>query len=294
MTDQTTVEYTLFGMALLSIILPLLAGKMKLPIFHVLGRWIRWFLFAGLVAFFLKTFELSTRPDWLHFTTAFAIWFLLETGYNWIAIRALSLSNLPLFPDFKVNTDGDEWPADTIFIELKEWLRSNGYRHLTALKAELFEDAYLRASIYESKDGLTRVQILFLPKRKNQSSVCYTISTMTKQGSRIITDNHFLPYGGYYPEKWDMVRKPLVGSLPTLLKLHRERILKSKSEPVCFEEEPLIELNNQQRSLERLNTDVGFLVPRPRQEEEGKITYEGRYRLWKEMWLLAYFGRSVR
>ncbi|MEM1223403.1 MAG: hypothetical protein AAGH40_11620 [Verrucomicrobiota bacterium] len=294
MFDQTIVEYTLFGMALLSILLPLLAGKMKLPVFQVFGRWIRWFLFAGLVAFFLKTFEISSRPDWLHFITALAGWFLLETGYNWIAIRALSLSNLPLFPNFKENSDGDEWPADRAFIDLKEWLRSNEYRHLTALKAELFEGTYLRASIYESEDRLTRVQILFLPKRRNQSSVCYTVSTLTKQGFRLITDNHFLPYGGYYPENWDMVRKPLTGDLPALLKLHRERVLKATSEPVGFEEEPLEELNNQQRLLERLNIEVGFLVPTPRQEEEGKITYEGRYRLWKEMWLLAYLGKSVR
>ncbi len=26
----------------------------------------------------------------------------------------------------------------------------------------------------------------------------------------------------------------------------------------------------------------------------GKITYEGRYRVWKEIFLLNYFGRSVR
>jgi hypothetical protein len=40
------------------------------------------------------------------------------------------------------------------------------------------------------------------------------------------------------------------------------------------------------------NTETGFLVPRPRREEEGKITSEGCYRLWKEMWLLAYLGKS--
>jgi hypothetical protein len=55
----------------------------------------------------------------------------------------------------------------------------------------------------------------------------------------------------------------------------------------------LIDVNEQQRILERLNTDTGFLVPRPRQEEEGKITSDGRYRLWKEMWTLAYLGKSV-
>ncbi|MEM8867296.1 MAG: hypothetical protein AAGC73_03420 [Verrucomicrobiota bacterium] len=293
MLEQTTFEYILFGLALLSVFLPIMAVKAKLPVLNVFARWIRWFLVAGLFALFMRLFELSARPDWLHFVTGIAFWFVLETGYNWIAIRALSQSSLPLFPNFKENTDGDEWPAEKIYIELKDWLRKDNYSRLGALKAELFEGTYLRASVYGSKDRLTRIQILFLPKRKNQAAACYTISSIAEDGTRLITDNHFLPYGGYYPEHWNIVRKPLVGSLDRLLALHNQRLLQIKAKPIEFNDEPLEELNDQQRTLERLNTDIGFLVPRAKQEEEGKITYGGRYRLWKEMWLLAYLGRPV-
>jgi hypothetical protein len=286
-------QWLLFAVAIVTVLLPMLGNRLSVPTFLLLGRWTRWFLFAALFAYFLKIFGISFRPDWVHFVTGVALWFVLETGYNWIAIKALSRSELPLFPEFYENADGDEWPADASFIELKDWLRSEKYTRLKALKAELFEGTFLRASIYESHDTFTRIQILFLPKRKGGATACYTISTHAKDGERLITDNLFLPYGGYYPESWNMCRKPLIGSLKRLLLLHHKRLLAAKLEPIQVEDDALVELNDQQCILERLNTETGFLVPRPRQEEEGKITYEGRYRLWKEMWMLAYLGKSV-
>lgn len=288
-----TVEYLLLGLAVVSVLLPLLAGRMGLPILHVFSRWLRWFLFAALFAFFIHIFELSFRPAWVHFLTGLAVWFVIETGYNWLAIKALSRSELPLFPSFRENSDGDEWPADEHFIKMKEWLKANGYKRAGALKAELFEGTYLRASIYESVDRLTRIQILFLPKRQGGTSACFTIQTFGKDEQRIITDNQFLPYGGYYPENWNLARKPLIGSLKRLHALHQKRVAKREIEPVAIDSSALEDINEQQRILERVNTETGFLVPRPQQEEEGKISSDGRYRLWKEMWLLAYLGKSV-
>ncbi len=293
MPTEIKIEYLLLGLAVFSILLPLLAGRMSLPILHVFSRWLRWFLFAALFAFFLEVFALSFRPAWVHLVTGLAVWFVIETGYNWLAIKALSRSELPLFPAFRENTDGDEWPADERFIQIKDWLKSKGFKRAEALKAELFEDAFLRASIYESEDHLTRIQILFLPKRNGGSSACYTVQTFGEDGRRIITDNQFLPYGGYYPENWELSRRPLIGSLKRLLALHQKRVARSGIEPTAIDSSPLEDINEQQRILERLNTQTGFLVPRPQQEEEGKISSNGRYRLWKEMWLLAYFGKSV-
>ena len=200
---------------------------------------------------------------------------------------------MPLFPSFKINTDGDEWPADPLLIEVREWLRSVEFNRLSALKAKLFEETFLRASIYESADKLTRLQILFIPKRKGGATACYTLSTNGENERRLVTDNLFLPFGGYYPEAWDIVRKPLIGSLKRLLKLHRLRLIESTLKPIPFDDAPLEELNDQQRTLERFNLENGFLNPRQFQAEVGKISYDGRYRLWKEMWLLAYLGRSV-
>lgn len=293
MFEHLSVEYLLFSLAIITVLLPLAAGRYNLPLLHICARWIRWFLFAALFAFFLHLFELSFRPVWVHFLTGFALWFLIETSYNWVAIKALSRSDLPLFPTFRPNNDGDEWPADSTFIDLRDRLRENAFKRIAALKAELFAGAVLRASVYESEDQLTRVQILFLPKRQGGSTACYTIQSEGSDGQRLITDNQFLPYGGYYPEHWKLCRRPLIGSLKRLLRLHQKRVSQSKITPVPFEDSALEQMNEQQRILERLNTETGFLVPRPQQEEKGKFTSEGRYRLWKEMWLLAYLGKSV-
>lgn len=292
--DSTTLaEWCLLLTALISVLLPILAGKTGMPIFNLIGRWVRWFLFAALFAFLLPILEWSFRPYWVHFIIGMGVWFLLETGYNWLAIKALSRSEIPLFPSFQINQDGDDWPADERLIAVREWLRNLKYKRLAGLKAELFSDTFLRASIYESPDQLTRIQILFIPKRKGGAHACYTITSKGKENRKLVTDNLFLPFGGYYPEGWDISRKPLTGSLKSLLAHHHHRLIKSSLQPVPFDEEPLQEINEQQRLLEHFNTDTGFLVPRGQQEEMGKITYEGRYRLWKEMWLLAYFAKSV-
>lgn len=287
------LQYVLLAAAILTIILPFYGARLGIPAFTLIGRWVRWFLFAALFAYFLKVFGLSSRPDWVHFLSGFALWFVLETGYNWIAVKALSRSDLPLFPEFRENMQGDEWPADKQFIEIKDWLREKGCKRLKALKARLFNETYLRASIYQSEDGETRIQILFIPKSKGGSVACFTISSVAKSGERLITDNLFLPYGGYYPENWSLCRRPLIGSLPRLMRLHNRRIIRHNFEPTPMEADALEELNEQQQILERLNTETGFLVPRQHREEAGKITADGRYRLWKEMWFLAYFGKSV-
>jgi hypothetical protein len=285
-------QWLFYSLAIITVLLTFLGGHFNIPICLILGRWLRWFLLSAIFAYLIKTFEVSLRPDWVHFSTGIALWFIVETGYNWIAIKALSFSNLPLFPDFYENKDGDEWPAEKRFIEIKEWLRDKNYTRLKRLNLNSLLDTHLRASIYESSDQLTRIQVIFLPKRKGGAYCMLTqLARAQKVEVALLPTTHTLPYGGYYPEGWEMCRKPLVGSIKRLLLLHHKRVLKLKIEPVVVQDGALEELNEHQRTLERINTETGFFVPRPRREEEGRISQEGRYRLWKEMWLTAYFGK---
>jgi len=46
--------------------------------------------------------------------------------------------------------------------------------------------------------------------------------------------------------------------------------------------------------LDRVNTELGFLNPQSAREDHGKISNEGRYRIWKEIWMLKYLGRAAR
>ena len=79
-----------------------------------------------------------------------------------------------------------------------------------------------------------------------------------------------------------------------LLKRHQARLRAGNEELVPFTMEPLQELNSAQSELDRLNTELGFLYPRHEREDFGKITQEGRYRVWKEIWMLNYLGKSAR
>jgi hypothetical protein len=263
------------------------------PILAIANRWVRWFSCSFGISYLAFIFEWSARPFWVLVLSAFLSWFLLETIYNWIAISALSRSPVPLFPKFEINRSGDEWPAQRRFIGLREWLRREGFERLAAIRAEIIDTVVLRLSVYQNSDGTIRMQVMFLPHRSGRMSVCFIIFSQARDGSRLVTDNYFLPYGGFYPENWSVERKPLIISPERLLDRHRARMARFGLPFDALDDDPLTELNDQQRILERINVDLGFLFPRHLHEEHGKITQQGRYRFWKELWLLNYFGCPI-
>lgn len=285
----------IFGLFLVSLLVTYGNLQWNHPLVSILNRWVRWIITSLLIASIAIEFEWTGRPFWLIAMTAFLGWFLLETLYNWAIISALSRSPIPLFPRFQKNTDGDEWPATKQFILLRDWLRSQGFSKLQSVKASLDDSVAIRSSIYQNEDKSIRCQIMFFPGRSARMSVSYVLSTMTKEGELVISDNVCLPFGGYYPETWFIERKPLCRSLCRLMKFHRRRLQRDavNVEP-WDEDEPLDELNRQQRTLEQINMKNGFLNRPEHQEEHGRITNEGRYRLWKEVWLLNYFGSTVQ
>ena len=95
-------------------------------------------------------------------------------------------------------------------------------------------------------------------------------------------------YGSFYPGNWNVSRNPWTRSPEKLLKHHLKRIQELELEE--YEIDPVDDINRQQGVLERINIEAGFLVPPHLQDEMGRITWEGRYRVWKEVWLLNYFG----
>src|SRR5690606_25725759 len=96
------------------------------PLVAIANRWLRWLLFAALATLLAHEFAESGRPLWIYAVTGFLGWFLIETMFNWIAIKALSQSPLPLFPRFRDNGETQEWPVQKRFIQLRDWLRNHG------------------------------------------------------------------------------------------------------------------------------------------------------------------------
>ncbi len=283
------------GLMLMSLLISFGNLNWRIPAIGIFNRWLRWGLFSLGIAVFATEFEWTTRPLWLVALAAFLGWFLLETMYNWLVIAAISKSPIPLFPKFGPNLDGDEWPAQGKFITMRDWLRSQGFKKLQSVKAEFSDALAIRSTIYQEGSGDTRCQILFFPQRAGAVNVAFILSTNLEDGRRLVTDNVFLPFGGYYPENWEISRKPLMRDLPQLIKYHRRRLreLETKVEAWDDDDDAVGELNRQQQALERLNRKQGYLMPTEFQEEHGRLTHDGRYRLWKEVWLLNYLGVTM-
>ena len=286
--------YVLFGAIVASLILTQLNQRLASPVIAIFNRWLRWFVFSLGAASVCTQFQLIDRPFWVLLVGFVLIYFLIETGYRWLEIHALSVSPMPLFPRFAVNSSGEEWPTHPRLLTLREWLRQQGFRPLQSLKAEVGAGIYLRTSVYQDATGNLRVQITFLPQPGGGITVCHTFSSQTTEGDRIVTDNLFLPFGGFYPENWFVERHPWTRSAARLRQRHEQRVRAVQAPLVAWDLEPLGDLNQQQREVERINTELGFLLPHAEREENGKISHEGRYRVWKEVWLLNYFGIASR
>lgn len=286
--------YPIVAAMIVSLVLHQANLQFASPVIAIINRWLRWLVFAAGVA------KISSDLGWIDrsFPVLSAIFFLLyflaETLYRWLEVRAVSVSPLPLFPRFTINSSGEEWPTHPRLLRIRDWLRAQGFRQVQALRAEVAPGMFVRLSIYQDPDGLLRIQVMFMPQRNGAISVCYTLSSQTVNGYRYITDNLHTPFGGFYPETWIVERNPWRRALPALVARHRARLARHKEPLLVWADDPLADLNAQQRELERVNTELGFLLPHAEREENGKMTAEGRYRVWKEIWLLNYLGISGR
>ncbi len=258
-------------------------------------RWYRWFLFASLAAISCRDPALIDRPLPVLIILFSLVWFLLETVFNWLAVKAFSEGDFPLFPNFTANLSGPEWPVDRGLLKLKEQLKALQFTFVQSLKAEIASGLFLRMAVYQDAQNLTRLQVVFIPHPSGSIRSYISITSQAADGQRYVTDNLALPYGGFYPEEWHVERRPRVQKLKTLLAWHQRRLAGiANLQLQAFDLEPVAEVNRQQRQLERLNLDLGFIVPTSDQEELGKITQAGRYRVWVELMLLNYFGMSRR
>ena len=281
------------GFFVISLLLQLLNSRVLLPAVTIAIRWVRWVLFSLVVAYLADQLQWTDRPVWAVAVIGFLGWFLVESIYHWLAIRALSLSSLPLFPRFVVNTSGEEWPTQRRLFAIREWLRREKFHLVQSLKSEIAPGIFVRLSVYQDAANLIRLQVSFIPQPGGVIALCYTLSSRTADDVRYVTDNLHLPFGGFYPENWLVERRPWSRRISRLLARHRQRIGQGGAELAPWTTDPLDDMNRQQGQLEKVNTELGFLHSHREREEYGKISTEGRYRVWKEIWLLNYLGCTV-
>ena len=288
------ISYIVVGAAVVSILVLKLNQRLASPMLAIVDRWLRWLIFAFAGAELCRQFGWIDRPYPVLVACGFILWFLGETLYNWLAISALSVSPFPLFPRYVVNANGEGWPVQPRLLAIRDWLRQEGFKPVQALKAEVGGGVYLRVSVYQNAEATLRIQVTFLPQANGSLTACYSLTTLTQGEMRIVTDNLYIPFGGFYPENWFVERTPWRRSLPKLMARHKARLAAMKVQPEAFVVEPLAELNGAQRDLDQINTELGFLHPQAERDDFGKITHEGRFRVWKEIWMRNYRGRSAR
>ena len=275
----------------LAAILSLSSIRSGKPSSAILGRWSLWVCASTGLAILLNELGISSRPMWATALFCFLVWMLVETLYNWVAIDALSRSGLPLFPKYKASEGGSEWPVDRAYISLRETLREEQFHAVSTAVGQFGSDDVVRCPVYENADRHLRIYLYFMPTSSGSLQAFYTIVTLLDDGSRVVTDNVYMPFGGFYPENMLIERRPLIRSLGRLLKLHKKRLHKIGGKELEWTGNPVDDLNNQQREIEQLNVSLGFLVELAQREEYGSISREGRYRLWKEIWMLNYLGK---
>ena len=289
-----TLSLVLAPLVALLLLLFYINLRIASPLLAIPIRWLRWILFALFVAQANSQFNLIDRPAWVVATAAFLLWFLVESAFNWLKVSAISLSPLPLFPRYVVNSSGDEWPTQKRLLKVRDWLRDQRYTPVQALKAELGGGIWLRTSVHQNDDNTIRLHTLFVPQESGAITVCFSIATRTAGGRRYVTDNLYIPFGGFYPESWHVERSPWCRGLPALMARHQARLVQAGETLAAWDSSPIDDINQQQQQMEMINTELGYLLPHADREEYGKITPEGRFRVWKEAWLLDYLGVAQR
>ena len=108
----------------------------------------------------------------------------------------------------------------------------------------------------------------------------------------MITDNQNMPFGGFYPDHWTVNRFPVCHSLKKLLKRHQDMMKATQKNWPKLEENIQAKVNCLQLELERKNREMGFLNE-PYSGCLQQISPEGCFRIWTEMWMLAYLGKTL-
>ena len=96
-------------------------------------------------------------------------------------------------------------------------MRAQGFKQVQSLKAEIGGGIYLRGSVYQDEAARVRVQVTFLPQATGMVSVCYSLVSLTGDGTSYVTDNFYIPFAGFYPENWFVERFPWRRALTSLL-----------------------------------------------------------------------------
>ena len=262
------------------------------PVNKMLVRWTRLMVTALFCGLLFKASILPSVPYWRLCLIGLLLWCLIESLYIWFYIVTWDRSELPLFPKIK-SVDRVDWPANKRFFMIRDWIRQNNYEEIGAFRY-FFQDVVMQHSVvYQSPDRTIRMQVLIVPDSTGVILDQVVFYSQNANDKVFITDNIFMPFGGVYPEDWSVNRYASVRKVEGLVKRHINVLSHAGETCIQIDSDPLAWVEETQHRLEKLNIEHGLLNSLADREEFGKLTGEGRYRIWKELLLLNYFCKST-
>ena len=263
------------------------------PVNKLIVRWLRLILIALFVGIVFKLTFFGGVPFWRLLVMGILAWILIDSGYLWLYILAWDKSELPLFPSIR-SVEKVDWPANTRFFLIKDWIRENNYQEIGCFNYYYEDEVLQQLIVYESPDKTVRLQIIIVTDVTGVILDQIAFTSETEDEKVIVTDNVFMPFGGVYPSNWLVQRHPPIRKIQSIAKRHQDTL--ADNDEVCcvrIDIDAKTWIQDMQNTLERENIEAGILHRRRDRPEFGKMTGEGRYRIWKELLLLNYFSITV-
>lgn len=259
--------------------------------YTILLRWIRWIAIGVAFGSMLKLSIAPRSPYGLLVVTSCAFWFLFETFFTWRRVNRLRRVPMPFFPHFDELTAENIWPNSPSWRTSRDFLLKNGFHFEMLLKADFAGSLWLLCPVFCSEDRKTRMVVKFQASGGQTLHGVFTLYSITQKGQIILTENNPGVYGGYYPNHWNVLRRPLLQRLRPLLALHAHRVSGQPLRPL--EISALEENNDLQRQLREENLSRSFVIPAEQSQNQLQLSLDACYRIWLEIWLLRYFGRTI-
>lgn len=264
-----------------------LNGRLKSRRLAIVNRWLMGIFMSFALASIVQYLEWLSRPLPLLALTFLVLWFVLETFFNWYTIRVINCMGGPIFPKFKEVEKAHPWPNTPAFLRFKRFLSSAGFTQIASLEAPVVPKIKLPSWVFENEDKSVRLQIVIFPKGRGLDAN-FAFYSRDTDGKRWVSNNVSTAFGGFYPEHWKVKRRPLLKNPEKLYRKHMRWVKQVSLRP--FEGDALEELEEERQMIEAHNVNMGFVYPRAQRLKYGSLTPLGRYRLWKETWLLKYLG----
>ncbi|MDR2432922.1 MAG: hypothetical protein LBD34_04190 [Puniceicoccales bacterium] len=254
-----------------------------------INMWALRISFSLFLSFLINTCSEESKPIPLLMVTVLLVIFLIESMRLWKLTNIFAEIDIPLFPKFRQCTENFVWPIGKFFDQTRQLILAHKFNEKTLLKIGSDDCFVMYSLVFYGNNQHSRLQIIFDFLRNGCPMLNCILTSFTKDGKVIITNNLQTVFASFYPQSWDVKRCPMA-SLEKLLKIHASRIAKKKIIAIN-DEDSLETINGERHQIELENCNAG-LCEKLQENDNITLTSMGRYRLWCDMLNYRYFGGS--